>query len=112
MTPLLLARRLCAERRLRDRLLEYEQLCDRRWAIMLDLFIAREEKRKIPITSAALATHAPRSTALRHIDAMIANRTLRRYKSDVDGRVWFVELTDEAHHTMARLLEQMAPIER
>lgn len=64
------------------------------WDIMVDLFIQHLEGRRVPITSACLASQVPASTALRHISVLEENEMVRRVASNRDNRVTYVELTD------------------
>ena len=61
------ARQLYHSRRLRDRIFGSDLFADPAWDILLDLFIAQREDRKVTISSACAAASAPTSTAARHI---------------------------------------------
>ena len=94
------ARKLYQSRRKREALFGPELFQDPSWDIMLDLFIAREEHRPIGISSACLASAAPPTTGLRHLNALIDRGVVVRSASRADGRVSFVALSDDAHEKM------------
>ena len=99
-TPAQRARRLYQSRRKRESLFGPELFQDPSWDIMLDLFIAREEHRLIGISSACLASAAPPTTGLRHLNALVDRGVVTRTTSRADRRVSFVALSDDAHEKM------------
>ena len=48
------------------------------WDILLEIFIAEQEGRKLTISGACFASEAPQTTALRHINALIEVGHLKR----------------------------------
>ena len=99
-TPAQRARKLYQNRRKRESLFGPELFQDPSWDIMLDLFIAREEHRLIGISSACLASAAPPTTGLRHLNALVDRGIVTRSTSRADRRVSFVALSDDAHAKM------------
>ncbi len=67
-TPLQRAKEYYRKRRLRERMFGNPDLfADPAWDILIDLFIASEEGRKISVSSACIASAVPTTTALRWI---------------------------------------------
>jgi hypothetical protein len=74
------------------------------WDIMLDLFIRRAAGRRTNATSAAIASRAPTTTALRYIALLEKRGLLDKNVAEHDLRVQYVELSDEAYEKMTDLL--------
>lgn len=74
------------------------------WDILLDLFVARTEGRKTSATSAAIASRAPMTTALRYIALLERRELIRKRTAEHDMRVHYVSLTDTAYRAMIDLL--------
>jgi hypothetical protein len=74
------------------------------WAILLDLFVQAETGKDLGICSACLASDAPKTTALRHIDRMVRRGDLVRTPSKHDKRSTSVRLSDKARLKMRALL--------
>jgi DNA-binding MarR family transcriptional regulator len=78
------------------------------WDILLDLFAAQEEGKRVSISSACIASGAPSTTALRHIKAMERSGLLRREACPTDKRSRYLHLSCAARLKMAALLSRMA----
>ncbi len=99
-----LARRLYALRRRRTRHLPEELFGEPAWDILLDLFIAAEEGRLIPVTSACIAADVPGTTALRWLTLLEARSMIERRPDPRDGRRCHVALTVAGYTAMASCL--------
>lgn len=77
------------------------------WDMLLDLFVAGSMQRDLPLTSVALASRVPMTTALRYLKLMESQELVQRIPYANDGRVSQVRLTENALVRM-RLILQMA----
>ncbi len=66
---------------------------DPSWDILIDLYASAGRNRLVSITSACLASVAPTSTALRHIDRLIAQNLIQRIEDARDRRRIYLTLT-------------------
>lgn len=89
-----IARRIYAERRTRERHLQPDLFREPAWDILLDLFIQHSASRSVSVTSAAIASNVPMSTALRYIARLEAAGLVVRKTSRSDDRVVLLELTE------------------
>jgi pyruvate/2-oxoglutarate dehydrogenase complex dihydrolipoamide dehydrogenase (E3) component len=97
---------LIALRAQRDALLGAHYFGEPAWDMLLDLFIARAEGRKTSSTSAALASRAPTTTALRYISILQQAGLIDKRHAEHDLRVHYVALTDDAYRNMVALFSQ------
>lgn len=101
------ARRIYHSRRIRDRIFGSDLFADPAWDILLDLFIARREGRKVTISSACAAASAPTSTAARHIAHLVQKRLVARVSRLEDARSSYLELTPAADRKIIQLLRDI-----
>lgn len=80
---------------------------DAAWDILLDLFIAGEERRLINVSSACIAAAVPTSTALRVIGALERDGVIVRTRDPSDNRVHYLALADDARRKMAGLVREV-----
>jgi DNA-binding transcriptional ArsR family regulator len=90
---LALARQTYALRRRRHRFLAADLFGEPTWDILLDLFIAAHEGRRVPTTSACIGAHVPPTTALRWLRILEARGLVEREEDGRDGRRTFVRLS-------------------
>lgn len=104
------ARRLYRMRRGRDALFgEYAELLrDPAWDLLLDLFAATLEGRRIAACSAAIASCSPQSTGLRCIDSLVERGLLVRVADPADARRSMLELTQVAMEFMRGAVSGLA----
>ena len=91
-----LAEREYEKRRLRENLIPTAQFSDPAWDILLDMFIFEMKGQRSRISSVAIASHSPPTTALRYIGILQDEGMIVREQSEEDGRVVNIRLTDEA----------------
>jgi len=101
---LLVAKELYRARRARAAFFEPSIFGEPGWDILLDLYIARAEDRRISISSACIGAAVPATTALRWLAKLQRAGLVRRRPTPVDERREWVELTDEAFHRMTCFL--------
>lgn len=103
-TVVAFARRLLCERRDREKIFGGGLFADPAWDMMLDLFIACQEGKKISISSLCIASAVPPTTALRWIRTLVDNGMfVRRLDPDDRRRVW-TELAPHVRNQMRTLL--------
>lgn len=102
-----LARELYAARRRRSRLFPADLFGEPTWDILLDLYVAGRESRRVPTTSACIGAHVPPTTALRWLRILEARGFVERESDGKDGRRTFVRLTDRGNAAMDDFLDTM-----
>jgi hypothetical protein len=68
--------------------------------ILLDLFVAGEEGRRISISSCCIAASVPPTTALRWIGMLKKRDLIRETVDPADGRRKWLSLTPDVHNAM------------
>lgn len=92
-------------RQRRAQLLPAELFGEPGWDILLDLFMARLQKRRVSVTSACIGSRVPPTTALRWISMSVDRGILERTECPNDQRVSWVKLSDPATKAMIELLK-------
>lgn len=103
-----IAREIYAERRRRHKYLPADLFGEPAWDIMLDLYIAAREDRRVPTTSACIGAHVPPTTALRWLRILEARGLVEREDDGRDGRRTFVCLTHRGVAAMDSALASVA----
>jgi len=98
------AREIYRRRRYRERFFCSQLFGEPVWDGLLDLYIARQERRDISVSSACIATSVPTTTALRHLGYMVDAGLVMRAPHPSDQRCSLIELTDEAVRLMSHYL--------
>jgi DNA-binding PadR family transcriptional regulator len=105
---LTLAREFYAGRRRRARYLSVDLFGEPTWDILLDLYVAAREGRRVPTTSACIGAHVPPTTALRWLRILEMRALVEREDDGRDGRRTFVRLTERGRAVMEAFLGTMA----
>eukprot|EP01037_Dinobryon_pediforme_P003670 gene3670-3719_t len=105
---LTLAREFYAGRRRRARYLNADLFGEPTWDILLDLYVAAREDRRVPTTSACIGAHVPPTTALRWLRILEMRGMVEREDDGRDGRRTFVRLSQRGHLVMEAFLGSMA----
>lgn len=105
---LTLAREFYAGRRRRARYLSADLFGEPTWDILLDLYVAAREGRRVPTTSACIGAHVPPTTALRWLRILEMRGLVEREDDGRDGRRTFVRLTERGSTVMEAFLGTMA----
>ncbi|WP_435201265.1 hypothetical protein [Qipengyuania sp. 902] len=92
----LIARREHHARRVREELIPSAHFGEPAWDLLLDLFANSVVGKDIPKNAAQIAAHCPPTTALRYIEQLENEGMISERKSEEDGRVLLMRLTDEA----------------
>lgn len=100
-----MARRAYADRRRRSRIFDPELFGEPAWDLLLDLFIAAKENKRVSVTSACIGADVPSTTALRWIAVLESHGLVSREDDSKDGRRAFIHLTADAY---ARMIDYFA----
>ncbi|WP_158703069.1 MarR family winged helix-turn-helix transcriptional regulator [Allosphingosinicella vermicomposti] len=80
-------------RRLREQLLPGDLFGEPAWDILVDLYAADLEQKKVSISSACIAASVPATTALRWLNRLIAYGLVTKTDDQVDARRTYVRLS-------------------
>ncbi|WP_353230399.1 MarR family transcriptional regulator [Novosphingobium sp.] len=105
---LTLAREFYSGRRRRARYLSADLFGEPTWDILLDLYVAAREDRRVPTTSACIGAHVPPTTALRWLRILEMRGMVEREDDGRDGRRTFVRLSQRGRQVMEAFLGTMA----
>ena len=103
-------RAMIRARRLRDQYFSGELFADPAWDMLLDLLLARMEKRTVAVSSLCIAAAVPPTTALRWIKRLTEEGIFVRTADPRDGRRVFIDLADEAAEAMATYIHAVERI--
>lgn len=78
------------------------------WDMLLDLFIAACESKRISVSSACIASGVPPTTALRYLMKMEQYGLVERTDDDTDGRRIYVAISPSARQSISEWLESAA----
>ncbi|MBM3927766.1 MAG: winged helix-turn-helix transcriptional regulator [Sphingomonadales bacterium] len=92
-------------RRMRAAHFAEELFADPAWDMLLDLFAADLEGRRVSVSSLCIAAAVPGTTALRWIGAMVDAGLFERYDDPADRRRAFISLSDTARAGMEAYFE-------
>ncbi len=90
-----IAREIYAERRRRHKFLPADLFGEPTWDILIDLYIAYREDRRVPTTSSCIGAHVPPTTALRWLRILESRELVEREDDGRDGRRTFVRLSQQ-----------------
>lgn len=93
-------RSLIRLRRNRDHFFDSDLFADPAWDMLLELYACHLGQQRITITSLCAAAAVPATTALRWISAMQAKELVERRRDPIDGRRFFISLTDAGRHAL------------
>lgn len=96
-----LARQTYEDRRRRNKIFQSDELFgEPAWDILLDLFIAAKERRRVSVTSACIGSAVPSTTALRWISILERQGFLSREADPGDARRVYVRLSPSGYEAM------------
>jgi hypothetical protein len=78
------------------------------WDIMLDLFIAAKERKRLPVTSACIGAAVPVTTALRWLTVLEDKGLILRENDTADARRVFVRLSTDGYEKMIAYFSNVA----
>lgn len=103
------ARELLTSRRLITRYFDADLFADPALDILLDLYAAHSEGKKVGTSSACIAAAVPPTTALRWIARLKDMKLVEDQPDPDDGRRKWLMLTPAAHAQMTAYLERINP---
>ncbi len=89
-------------RRMRAAYFPDDLFADPAWDMLLDLFAAELEDRRVSVSSLCIAAAVPGTTALRWIGSMVEAGLFERYADPQDRRRAFISLSPKAREGMRR----------
>jgi hypothetical protein len=101
------ARALYRERRLRARYFAGSLFAEPTWDMLLDLFIADCERRRVTVKSVCIGASVPTTTAMRHLRWLHEQGLVERLSHPRDARSTHVRLTAEAITAMENYLAEI-----
>ena len=102
-----LVRQIIKDRHRRAETFDGNLFADPAWDMLLDLTAAREEHRRVSVTSLCIASGVPATTALRWIAQLVEAGLFERVRDDSDKRRAYIALTDGAANAMARYFAKL-----
>lgn len=78
------------------------------WDILLDLFIAAKERKRLPVTSACIGAAVPATTALRWLTVLEEKGLILRENDAADARRVFVRLSSDGYEKMVAYFARTA----
>jgi len=105
-----LAESIYAGRRLRDKVLGAEFFGEAAWDILLDLYIAQGQSRRVSLKSAAIGSAAPLTTAHRWLTILEERGLIVRYRDVADARRIYIRPTQTALDKMTLVLRKRAEL--
>ncbi len=103
-------RKMIRMRRLRDKHFPSDLFGDPAWDMLLDLMVARIDRRPVSVSSLCIASAVPATTALRWIRTMTEAGLFERRSDPSDGRRVFIALSDETAQAMHAYFADMLAI--
>jgi DNA-binding MarR family transcriptional regulator len=95
-----------AERRCVGKILGFDLFANPAWDMLLDLYRASLLEREISISSLALASNIPASTARRCIRRLIAANLIAAHADPTDGRRIYVAITSHGVASLDQVLDR------
>lgn len=102
-------RNLLRARAARKEFFKADLFSDPAWDMLLELYTAEVEQRRISISGLADATGVPGTTSLRWIAALQKQGLISREADPFDGRRVFVTLTPGGLHAIRSYLDSLPP---
>jgi len=103
-----LAIALYQERRSRDAVLGNALFGEPAWDMLLDLYARQRLGKRTSMSDACLAAMVPHSTALRHLNRMLAEGLLTRETDRADGRRSWLQINNPLMAQIDDYLERLA----
>ncbi len=95
---------------MRDALFPTGLFADPAWDLLLDLYVAGVERRRISISSACIAAAVPSTTALRWIAVLESKGLILRIADSKDRRRAYLTLGAQASRSIEAWLQDMSGI--
>lgn len=95
-----LVRSVVGARRRRNRIFSAALFADPAWDMLLELYAAALDQKRLSITKLCDASGVPGTTALRWIDKLQSESLVLRHADPLDGRRIWIELSDKGYAAM------------
>lgn len=82
-------------------------MSDPKFEMLLLLFIAEYEDRRLSVSDLCLSVNVPQTTGLRHLEKLEADGFLCRYPDVRDGRRWWVQATDRTREGVTAYMTEL-----
>ncbi|WP_126172872.1 winged helix DNA-binding protein [Altericroceibacterium xinjiangense] len=99
-----IARQMYHQRRRRREFFDSKLFGEPAWDLLLDLYIAVSQGKRVSVTSACIAADVPSTTALRWIGLLEKEGLVVRENDEADARRVFIRLTPDGHTRMNQFL--------
>ena len=80
------------------------------WNILLDLFIAMHERRRLSVTDIFVFAGSSETSTLRYLKVLESSGYISRTPDRKDNRRTFIELTNLADCALRKVFDEMAPL--
>ncbi len=107
VSPLAFARRLHRSRMRAHEIIGPAIVRDPKWEMLLELFVAHHEHRRVSVSALCHAANAPATTSLRHIETLEKLGFFHRIDDPMDARRSWIEPTPKAIDGVAAILRDM-----
>ncbi len=103
-----MVRNILKLRRRRESFFDSNLFADPAWDILLDLYAAQLESKKVSVSSLCIAASVPPTTALRWISTMTEDGQLVREHDPADARRVFIRLSDSTEESLRSYFADIA----
>jgi len=107
VSPLAFARRIHRSRMRAHEIIGPSIVRDPKWEMLLELFVAHHEHRRVSVSALCHAANAPATTSLRHIETLEALGFFHRIEDPMDARRSWIEPTPKALDGVGAILRDM-----
>lgn len=105
--PLAFARRIHRSRMRAHEIIGPSIVRDPKWEMLLELYVAHHEQRRVSVSALCHAANAPATTSLRHIEALERLGFFNRIDDPMDARRSWIEPTPKALDGVSALLREL-----
>lgn len=106
-SPLALARKIHRSRMRAHEIIGPAIVRDPKWEMLLELFVAHHEHRRVSVSALCHAANAPATTSLRHMETLERLGFFHRIDDPMDARRSWIEPTAKALDGVGALLRDM-----
>lgn len=107
LSPLAFARRVHRTRMRAREIIGPAIVRDPKWEMLLELYVAHHEHRRVSVSALCHAANAPATTSLRHIEALERLGFFHRIDDPMDARRSWIEPTSKALDGVGAILRDM-----
>jgi DNA-binding MarR family transcriptional regulator len=102
-----LAKGMIRARRQRTNFLPRSLFADPAWDMLLQLYSSELSQQRMAVRQVCAAANVPSTTALRWLNTLEANRLVERQADPLDGRRFFVSLTESGKRAMESFFQSI-----